>query len=608
MFAANSIEELIAHFICATPGLADFILRHPELDNFNAIIESFKKEQIENGSFNNELELMLKILLEKHSSFIENSDKGIHYLNKHIQVDDSEMLRQFIIDTKDSYLDEYDFRETERQLYKATTEKIAFQKVDFSNIIEDYTDCDHPYICSKIAIAYLNAKKYDIGLVFLQKALNHVFSSPNIYWHNPTALYGCVDALYEFQHLLGREGMSELSECIPNGISRILQCLYLYLSRAIHMCDYENAEKDNEHIPHFIIHKINYLSIRADLIYFYRQEFAYIFDIGVNPDIQFMSDKATAYSLAMNYGIAIVAQDAYQDALNMYQYGNLSPNNSGGYIDIEDATFVELIERGQKRSESLANTLLDKYKNSEFYVLRNDLADCISYLRERLISGVSLSFYEFIGKRSETYNRQQVEVHELIQKKELSKYEKLLVGFAQKKENHIQFQSYLTKNGVSYFYHFTDRRNLESILKHKGLYSWKYSLDNNIPITYPGGDDQSKILDKRHGLEDYVRLSFCDDHPMVWRLKCAGYDLVLLKIKVDVAWSKDTLFSDINAADSLHSHGGTFEDLKRVDLKATRMHYVSKSDPSFKKHQAEVMVKSFIPIEYITNLNNPITL
>lgn len=607
MFARDSIE-LITHFISATPGLEDYILRHPELENFNIIIESFKKEQIENGAFNKELDLMLKILLEKHSSFIENSDNGIHYLNKHLQVNDSEILSQFATDAKNSYSDKYEYRNAEHQRYKTITEKVAFQKVDFNNLIKDYIDYDHPYICSEIAIAYLNAKKYDIGLVFLQKALIHAFSSPNIYWHNPTALYGCVDALYEFQHLLGREGMNELSERIPNGMFMILQCLYLYLSRAIYMCDYETVEKEDENIPYFIINKINYLSIRADLVYFYRQEFNSIFGIGVNPDIQFMSDKASAYYLAMNYGIEIVAKDAYQDAQKMYQYGGLTPNDSGGYIDIEDATFTELIERGQRRSEVLANTLLEKYKKSDFYVLRSNLADCISYLRERLTSSISLSFHKFIEKRADVYKKKKLDTQEVIQEKELSEYEKLFDSFSQKKENYTQFQNYLAKNGVVYFYHFTDRRNLESIIKHRGLYSWKYSLDNNISIAYPGGDDQSKVLDKRHGLEDYVRLSFCDDHPMTWRLKCTGYDLVLLKIKVDVAWSKDTLFSDINAADLLHSHGGTFEDLQRIDLKATRMHYVSRSDPNFKKHQAEIMVKSFIPIEYIININNPNTL
>ena len=92
---------------------------------------------------------------------------------------------------------------------------------------------------------------------------------------------------------------------------------------------------------------------------------------------------------------------------------------------------------------------------------------------------------------------------------------------------------------------------------------------------------------------------------MSWRLKQRGSDLVLLKIKNDVALFSDTLFSDINVADGGHHHGGSFRDLQNVDIRATRRHYVRKDDPDFKKHQAEVMVKTFIPLEYIVNINNP---
>lgn len=83
---------------------------------------------------------------------------------------------------------------------------------------------------------------------------------------------------------------------------------------------------------------------------------------------------------------------------------------------------------------------------------------------------------------------------------------------------------------------------------------------SDISIPKQGGNLDSKANDQKFGLEDYVRLSFCDDHPMMWRLKCAGYNLVLLKIKVDVAWAKDTLFSDINATAHNHRHGDDIED------------------------------------------------
>lgn len=176
------------------------------------------------------------------------------------------------------------------------------------------------------------------------------------------------------------------------------------------------------------------------------------------------------------------------------------------------------------------------------------------------------------------------------------------------KANAWEFRNYLTSNGIRYLYHFTDRRNLDSIRRNGGLYSWYYCENHDISIPYPGGGEQSRNLDRWHGLQDYVRLSFCNDHPMAYRLKQDGYNLVLLRIKIDVALLSETLFSDINAADGAHHHGRTMDDLRRVDLSATQQHYVSSSSPIFKKHQAEILVKTFIPLEYIENIDNPMSM
>lgn len=173
------------------------------------------------------------------------------------------------------------------------------------------------------------------------------------------------------------------------------------------------------------------------------------------------------------------------------------------------------------------------------------------------------------------------------------------------KQNAQLFKEYLEENNVRYLFHFTDRQNVESIKKNGGLFSWKYCEEHNIQIKNAGGDETSRFLDTKHKLEDYVRLSFCTDHPMAWRLKQNGSNLVLLKIQADVAWLQGTLFSDINAADNAHHHGPSLDDLKRVDINATRMHYLTNTSEFFKKHQAEVLVKTHVPLEYIVNIDDP---
>lgn len=165
----------------------------------------------------------------------------------------------------------------------------------------------------------------------------------------------------------------------------------------------------------------------------------------------------------------------------------------------------------------------------------------------------------------------------------------------------------LKKNNITHFYHFTDESNLKSIKEHKGLLSWDYCEKHNIIIPLAGGDESSRDLDRRHGLEDYVRLSFCNDHPMAFNVyKRRGANLVLLRIKIDVALFSDTIFSDINAADSNHNIGNDAIFLENnIDFSATQENYVKKDSPAFKPHQAEILVKTFIPIEYIENINIP---
>lgn len=185
---------------------------------------------------------------------------------------------------------------------------------------------------------------------------------------------------------------------------------------------------------------------------------------------------------------------------------------------------------------------------------------------------------------------------------------RLKAEVTEQKEDAGKILQYLSLKFVTSFYHFTDERNLHLIRRLGGLYSWHYLKEHDLVIPNPGGDSLSRRLDKEQGLEDYVRLSFCSDHPMAYsKSKNEGFQntYVLLRIKVDVAAFKDTLFSTANAAASAHYHGGSYEDLQQVNISATKQHYVSRSSSIFEAHQAECMVKTFIPIEYITNINNP---
>lgn len=213
-------------------------------------------------------------------------------------------------------------------------------------------------------------------------------------------------------------------------------------------------------------------------------------------------------------------------------------------------------------------------------------------------------------ERRERERREQERLAEARKKEaeELAERNRLNSINERKKAEAQEILRYLQNNGVTCFYHFTDRKNLISIKKHGGLLSWKYCEENNITIPNPGGDSLSRQLDCSHNLQNYVRVSLCDDHPMAYRCHQEGADLVLLKISIDVATFSDTIFCDMNATDGGHSKGRNLDDLRKIDISATRRHYVSRNDDDFKPHQAEVMVNTFIPEHYILNIDNPQTM
>ena len=278
----------------------------------------------------------------------------------------------------------------------------------------------------------------------------------------------------------------------------------------------------------------------------------------------------------------------------------------------EDQKKYRLTSRRQKYSSEIfpgvlanVNILYEGYKRGEFSIQKNLLAELMSFVR-LYTTDHSLSFKEHIAERAiQAANRR--EQLPLSYKKEYTPLDKRLMSFFEKKENYQRFEEYLDSKGIKCLYHITLRANLQSIIENKGLYSWEYSLNNDIKFDAAVGSEETREKDAKAGLSNYVRMSFCDDYPTQKERKRKREDLVLLKIKRDAIWSWDTRFSDCDATDPAHHDGPNFEDLKRIDIDAALRHGLETDDPRYNSHLAEVMVKEYVPISYILNIDNPDT-
>lgn len=203
---------------------------------------------------------------------------------------------------------------------------------------------------------------------------------------------------------------------------------------------------------------------------------------------------------------------------------------------------------------------------------------------------------EFIKELYVKLNNQNLSVKKVVKSNKKNRY----------KSNIILFKDLITTEKITKLYHFTDKDNLKSIRDNKGLFSWKSCKNNKIEILKPGGDDLSRSLDTYNGLEDYVRLSYNRDHPMMHRALKDGRILnpVILEINPDVMLLETTQFSDMNANHNKCNVGCTFQDLKKVNFTiAKNGKYLELADHQKPYYQAEILVYSHIPLNYIFNIN-----
>lgn len=156
-------------------------------------------------------------------------------------------------------------------------------------------------------------------------------------------------------------------------------------------------------------------------------------------------------------------------------------------------------------------------------------------------------------------------------------------------------------NGISQFYHYTDRRNLDSILQNNGLFSLREM--NNRGIDYHQGSET-------YEWPDYVRLSYTQNHPLLYISLREGRirQEKTLKIKLDVAGLRHTKFTNVNAArTATYPTVESGDDLNfirdnvKINIVKQRNHFNLSPDEK-PYYQAEIMVKDHLPLEYIKNL------
>ena len=554
-----TVEEIdyLDHFIPQVIGLPEYLHKNTSRENLYDLIVTYQMQLNATGLNNAKTDFLLETIKERFYRIMDDHKDAIHYVNHSHQIDDHRILDQF---NTDAVISLYP-RDVQDEACNDTANK--------------YLKIFHPYISSEIFHKYFRANKINIALSFAHQVFNHIFSSPNIYWHNKEAIFGCVNVLQYTLDALGPKGIRLLYEKNPKMQNVFLETLYLLLSRTIYWSDKEsvkNEKYDDTLLPINIQHKLRAYKLRAELIESYGNDLVTNVSIA---DVNKMSlaDFFSAHYMA--YSHKIVGNDSIfkQEAIRIFHSKGL----------FRECTPESASEAGFQMNDELAMAIHQKYKNGMYSLPHKEISDFIRFLREYF-------------KDEQTIAIQNHQPISYLKKDNFS---------PDYKTQREEIRSYLQQNGINYLYHFTEKNRLQSIIRYGGLLSYKRCLDESGVMPVREDMALTRDIDARLGLEDYVRLSFCSRLPKIEERQAEGAELVLLKIDPEVALFEDTLFTDIEATHEGMRLGNKFDDLRHVNIKATQKDICNPDDDDYWQRQAEILVKSFIPLKYIINIKSP---
>ena len=554
-----TVEEIgyLDHFIWQVDGLPEFLHDDIMAENLYDKVSQYQMVLNATGKNDPEKNFTLETIKERFYLLMNDHEDAIHYVNHSHQIDDHVIIDQFVTEAKESF-------------YRTNLENEACDE-----FIRKYQSCSNPYIANEIFCKLFRANRIEESIKFADCTFQHIFSSPNIYWNNKEAVYGCANLLYIIIEAIGVKGVKELLNSNDKFTKITIKSLYLLLSRVIYWSDREtvvNDKYDDDLLPINIQHKIRAYRMRSQVIKYYPDILLVEID-NANHDMMELADLNSAQSMAFANKIVGEKSVFYQDAIKVFHTSNLFK-----YGDINKVS-----EMGYVQNDSLSKGIYEEYRRGDFALSQNEIsefANCLNSLFKRLQINA--------GKHN-------IPIPYLIKDHYSPSY----------KSCRNEIIQYLIDNGIKCLYHFTDRDRLNSIIRHGGLLSSKRCLDEAVVMPVRKDMAASRDIDAEFGLEDYARLSFCRDLPKIDERKKAGAELVLLKISLEVATFEDTEFADMEATSPMMKHGSTFEDLRKINLSVTNCENSSLSKIEYLQKQAEILVKEIIPLKYILNIENP---
>ena len=274
----------------------------------------------------------------------------------------------------DSYVDEYvveiQHAQNEKPIFKDINSpwrtrgiSLALHEIptiSLNSIVFKYKDYNHPYILADIAGMLIYGQKLIEGLHYLYRSVKEIVNFPNRFWNSD---YGIVGAANTFRllYLMCPSSNIELTR-------KLFKYQYVYLTKL--SCTTNDELFQQEAFVN-----------RASIVISSSARF--FIPMNINPDLLYISDMYYAH-----YCNELAEQLSYASgwkynmkSLTYYQHASFWPNDTGGYADIEDKTYNEIVSQKHEQAKFIAFEYFLGFQSQSDFLNHNDIEELFKLIQ-----------------------------------------------------------------------------------------------------------------------------------------------------------------------------------------------------------------------------------
>lgn len=340
------------HAICFTEANGDWL--------FPALYE-FYTEDVKNSRV---VRLLQELGMLFHNENLNEPFADITTLDRSLCLDESKVFEYIV---KQQKLASADIKNVEnlRTPYKTKTKVLPFRHIspiDHDWLIIEYGGIAHPYILADIAGVLIYSKKIKESFDYLRRSVSLLTEFPNKFWNSELAIAGATNTFRLIRLMFPSHRLDQIAL-----FRKIFKYNYLYLTRMACITRDE------------LMKQTAYVN-RAELV---SHRCAYLFlPLFQNPDLLYISDLYHAHycnETAM-FNSVVSGKNYYMQSLTYYQNGSLWSNDTGGYVDIEDKTYGQIVREKKLVSIMNAQSFMQEIIKSQEFLTSSDIAAIFSLI------------------------------------------------------------------------------------------------------------------------------------------------------------------------------------------------------------------------------------